>query len=101
MATLPIPILLFNAVRRLARQTRRNHFSQRMFKPEIKRIVSVGERVAWSSTGELHSPGEVKAADKEAYEGFEFLVVENVQDNGVDALTVEFERCLEFIGEYP
>jgi dual specificity MAP kinase phosphatase len=64
----------------------------------IGRIVSVGERVAWSSTGEVTSPSETKPAEKEAYDGFEFLVVENVQDNGVDALTNEFERCLDFIG---
>ena len=27
-------------------------------------------------------------------------VVQGVQDNGIDPLTNEFERCLEFIGEY-
>lgn len=50
----------------------------------IGRIVSVGERVNWL---------------EKASTGLEVLSVENVQDNGVDSLSGEFERCLEFLGK--
>jgi len=61
----------------------------------IRRIVSVGEKVNWgdrSLSSATHFEGGV-------YDGFEFVVVENVQDNGVDSLTNEIDRCLEFIGK--
>ncbi|KAI0145313.1 hypothetical protein GGR57DRAFT_480883 [Xylariaceae sp. FL1272] len=51
----------------------------------ITQILSVGETAMWRD-GELQDWG----ADN-------VLVVENVQDNGIDPLTDEFERCLEFI----
>lgn len=52
----------------------------------IKRILSVGEPVTWEK-GELERWG------------FEnLLMVDKVQDNGIDPLTREFERCLGFIG---
>ncbi|KAI0900374.1 hypothetical protein F4806DRAFT_153555 [Annulohypoxylon nitens] len=51
----------------------------------IKQILSVGETAMWRE-GELDQWGEDNV-----------LVVEKVQDNGIDPLTKEFEKCLEFI----
>ncbi|KAI2783106.1 hypothetical protein F4815DRAFT_459872 [Daldinia loculata] len=51
----------------------------------INQILSVGETAMWRD-GELESWG----ADN-------VLAVEKVQDNGIDPLTKEFEKCLEFI----
>ena len=36
----------------------------------------------------------------EAWGREHLLMVDRVQDNGIDELTSEFERCLEFIGKY-
>lgn len=52
----------------------------------IGQILSVGERVNWL-VGELEQFGEDNV-----------LCVRRVQDNGVDPLNVEFDRCLKFIG---
>jgi dual specificity MAP kinase phosphatase len=62
----------------------------------IGRIVSVGEKV--NCPGQAVS--EVKVVEGGPYDGFEFIIVENVQDNGVDSLSEEFERCLDFIGTF-
>ncbi|KAI1381421.1 hypothetical protein F4677DRAFT_125836 [Hypoxylon crocopeplum] len=51
----------------------------------ITQILSVGETAMWRD-GEL-----------EAWGTDNVLVVEKVQDNGIDPLTKEFEKCLEFI----
>ncbi|KAI8963034.1 hypothetical protein F5Y11DRAFT_168895 [Daldinia sp. FL1419] len=51
----------------------------------INQILSVGETAMWRD-GELEAWGEEN-----------MLAVEKVQDNGVDPLTKEFEKCLEFI----
>ncbi|KAI1290564.1 hypothetical protein F5Y03DRAFT_56575 [Xylaria venustula] len=51
----------------------------------ITQILSVGETAMWRD-GELEEWG----ADN-------VLVIEGVQDNGIDPLTTEFEKCLEFI----
>lgn len=54
----------------------------------IKRILSVGEPVSWS---------------KEAWESWgraNVMFVDRVQDNGIDELGPEIERCLNFIGMY-
>jgi dual specificity MAP kinase phosphatase len=53
----------------------------------IKQILSVGETAAWKD-GELEKWGKDNV-----------MVVQRVQDNGVDPLTEEFVRCLDFIGE--
>jgi dual specificity MAP kinase phosphatase len=53
----------------------------------IGQILSVGETAMWRD-GELEEWGEQNVC-----------VVKGVQDNGIDPLTDEFERCLEFIGE--
>jgi hypothetical protein len=53
----------------------------------IKRVVSVGEKVNW--IGGMNCPTNK----------FELVAIKNVQDNGVDSLSCEFERCLEVIGE--
>ncbi len=53
----------------------------------IKRILSVGEPVSWTEE-------QVKDWGRE-----HLLMVDRVQDNGIDELTVEMERCLQFIGE--
>ena len=52
----------------------------------IKRILSVGEPVNWTK-GQIDSWGPKN-----------LLFVDRVQDNGVDPLTKDFERCLDFIG---
>lgn len=53
----------------------------------ICQILSVGETAMWRD-GHLEAWGEDNVC-----------VVEGVQDNGIDPLTDEFERCLEFIGK--
>jgi dual specificity MAP kinase phosphatase len=53
----------------------------------IKRILSVGEPVSWSK----------KDLDEWGHENL--MMVNRVQDNGIDPLTSEFDRCLEFIGK--
>jgi dual specificity MAP kinase phosphatase len=60
----------------------------------IGRVVSVGERV---SSGEALSEGPVREGP---FAGIEFCMVDGVQDNGVDSLSGEFDRCLNFIGEF-
>ena len=52
----------------------------------IGQILSVGETAAWLS-GEVEMFGEDNV-----------LAIQGVQDNGVDPLTKEFARCLDFIG---
>ncbi|ETI21565.1 hypothetical protein G647_07912 [Cladophialophora carrionii CBS 160.54] len=52
----------------------------------IRRILSVGEPVSWTEE-------QVKDWGRE-----NLLMVDRVQDNGIDELTLEMERCLEFIG---
>lgn len=52
----------------------------------IKRILSVGEPVSWHQSA-LDQWGEEN-----------LLLIDQVQDNGIDPLTGEFDRCLEFIG---
>ena len=53
----------------------------------IKRVLSVGEAVSWSPE-KLESWG----ADG-------MMFIDRVQDNGVDPLMDEFDKCLEFLGE--
>ena len=53
----------------------------------IRRILSVGEPVSWNEA-------EVKSWGRE-----NLLMVDRVQDNGIDELSTDMERCLEFIGE--
>ena len=52
----------------------------------ITQLLSVGEPVTW-----VRGQREKWGANK-------MLFIDRVQDNGVDPLTNEFERCLEFIG---
>ncbi|PWY95834.1 hypothetical protein BO94DRAFT_580991 [Aspergillus sclerotioniger CBS 115572] len=51
----------------------------------IKRILSIGETVSWSSS------------DAAKIDPKNLLHITQVQDNGIDPLTQEFDRCLEFI----
>ncbi|KAK2766930.1 tyrosine/serine/threonine protein phosphatase pps1 [Arachnomyces sp. PD_36] len=53
----------------------------------ITRILSVGEPVSWHPST-LEQWGEDN-----------LLLIDQVQDNGIDPLTGEFDRCLEFIAE--
>lgn len=53
----------------------------------IGQILSVGEIASWRE-GDLEAWGEANVC-----------VVQGVQDNGIDPLTNEFQRCLEFIGK--
>lgn len=55
----------------------------------IGQILSVGETAMWRD-GELEQWGEENVC-----------LVQGVQDNGIDPLTDEFERCLAFIGTFP
>lgn len=55
----------------------------------IGQILSVGEPVLW--------PREAM----ESWPKDSLMFIDRVQDNGVDPLTDEFGRCLEFIGECP
>ena len=54
----------------------------------ICQILSVGETAIWRD-GDLEAWGEDNVCK-----------VEDVQDNGIDPLTDQFSRCLEFIGEF-
>lgn len=53
----------------------------------VGQVLSVGEPVTWEKEIMARWPKE------------NLLFVDKVQDNGVDPLTEEFGRCLEFIGE--
>lgn len=53
----------------------------------IRQILSVGETAMWRD-GELEEWGPENVC-----------VVQGVQDNGIDPLTDEFARCLDFIGK--
>lgn len=53
----------------------------------IRQVLSVGETAMWRD-GELEEWGPENVC-----------VVSGVQDNGIDPLTDEFARCLEFIGK--
>lgn len=53
----------------------------------VCQLLSVGETAMWRD-GELEKWGAEN-----------ICIVQDVQDNGIDPLTEEFERCLEFIGE--
>lgn len=53
----------------------------------IGQVLSVGETAMWGD-GEHERWGDENVC-----------MVDGVQDNGIDPLTDEFERCLEFIGE--
>ena len=53
----------------------------------IGQVLSVGEPVLWEKEMAKSWPRE------------NLMFVDKVQDNGVDPLTEEFERCLEFIGK--
>lgn len=54
----------------------------------INQILSVGETASWKE-GVLEGWGEENV-----------MLVQRVQDNGVDPLTDEFTRCLDFIGKF-
>ncbi|KAL8861759.1 MAG: hypothetical protein Q9178_001960 [Gyalolechia marmorata] len=53
----------------------------------IKRILSVGEPVGWTN------------GQRESWGARNILFIDRVQDNGVDCLTKDFERSLDFIGK--
>ncbi|OGM43442.1 putative protein tyrosine phosphatase Pps1 [Aspergillus bombycis] len=54
----------------------------------IRRILSVGESVTWTNS------------DVAKFGAENIMHVTQVQDNGIDPLTQELERCLDFIREY-
>ncbi|EEP80379.1 conserved hypothetical protein [Uncinocarpus reesii 1704] len=51
----------------------------------IKRILSIGEPVSWQD------------ADLQNWGSDNLMMIDDVQDNGIDPLTKEFDRCLGFI----
>jgi len=68
----------------------------------IKRILSVGEPIAWPRA--LDTPAAAAAAgavgeSRADWHEENFLYIEKVQDNGLDPLTEEIERCLAFVEE--
>jgi hypothetical protein len=89
----------------------------------IKRIVTVGERIDWqqwsrmldtTSNGQstfgtnirneiddLEERGKPSVRE-EIHDGFHFLMIGPgvLADNGVDGLMGEFQRCIDFIGEW-
>ncbi|ODH53072.1 hypothetical protein GX48_00606 [Paracoccidioides brasiliensis] len=56
----------------------------------IKRILSIGEPVTWPQS-------EIEKWSDGLKEGNGLMMVKDVQDNGIDELTGEFERCLGYI----
>ena len=54
----------------------------------INRILSVGEPASWTK------------AQVDSWGIRNLLFVDRVQDNGVDPLMKDFERCLQFIGQF-
>jgi len=54
----------------------------------VGQVLSIGEPVLW--------PKDVR----DSWPREHLLYVDRVQDNGVDPLTSEFTRCLEFIGKF-
>jgi dual specificity MAP kinase phosphatase len=54
----------------------------------IKRILSIGESVTWNDSDVAKMGAE------------NIMHITQVQDNGIDPLTQEFERCLDFIREF-
>jgi dual specificity MAP kinase phosphatase len=56
----------------------------------ITRILSVGETITWSEDLKLQLAWPVE----------NLMLIDGVQDNGVDPLWGEFQRCLDFIGEF-
>lgn len=53
----------------------------------IRRVLSIGEPVSWT-------PEVIQEWGRD-----HLMFIDNVQDNGVDSLTQEFDRCSEFIGK--
>lgn len=55
----------------------------------IRRVLSIGEPVRWNKS-DIDRIGEEN-----------IMYIGQVQDNGIDSLTQEFDRCLEFIRKLP
>ncbi|KAJ5496821.1 Protein-tyrosine/Dual-specificity phosphatase [Penicillium fimorum] len=51
----------------------------------IKRVLSIGEAINWSD------------ADRASWGTDNLMYIDNVQDNGIDPLCQEYDRCLDFI----
>ncbi|GAB7338592.1 hypothetical protein MBLNU457_5331t1 [Dothideomycetes sp. NU457] len=60
----------------------------------IGQVLSVGEQVSWSEQ-DLETFAGIASDDKDVSD--RLMYIDKVQDNGVDPLTEEFPRCLEFI----
>jgi dual specificity MAP kinase phosphatase len=54
----------------------------------IRRVLSIGECVDW------------KNKNNNRFRHRDVMYIDNVQDNGIDPLSQEFERCLKFIGNF-
>ncbi|KAJ5152385.1 hypothetical protein N7492_010680 [Penicillium capsulatum] len=53
----------------------------------IRRVLSIGEPVSWSE------------AERARWGVENLMYIDNVQDNGIDPLCQEYQRCLKFIGQ--
>ncbi|KAJ5423974.1 Protein-tyrosine/Dual-specificity phosphatase [Penicillium cf. griseofulvum] len=51
----------------------------------IKRVLSIGEPINWTDT------------DRANWGADNLMYIDNVQDNGIDPLCQEYDRCLDFI----
>lgn len=60
-----------------------------LWKLGIRRVLSIGESLAWSE------------GDYARFGSENLMSITDVRDNGIDPLTKEFNRCLEFIREFP
>jgi dual specificity MAP kinase phosphatase len=54
----------------------------------IRRVLSIGEAVNWSDE------------DRATWGQDNLMYIDNVQDNGIDPLCQEYDRCLDFIGMF-
>ncbi|KAJ5120607.1 uncharacterized protein N7515_009995 [Penicillium bovifimosum] len=58
-----------------------------LWKLGIRRVLSIGECVNWKNKTNI------------GFRDRDVMYIDNVQDNGIDPLSKEFERCLKFIEE--
>ena len=71
-----------------------------LIKLGIKRILSVGETLSWMDYSKSCSQSDGKVLYENPYNGLSQLIyMDNIQDDGVDALMNSLSECLEFLDE--
>jgi dual specificity MAP kinase phosphatase len=63
----------------------------------ITRILSVGEALAWAPEDVA---GDKPDKNGKGWKQSDLMYIDDVQDNGVDPLTGDFEKCLKFVGKH-